>query len=128
MLDALREPHFRKLWLAGVCANTARWMDVLVLGWIALELTDSPLLVGLAGFCRSIPMIALGPVGARLAAGHRLRLTVSSSDFPQWDRNLNSGGPLFREPLTAGVVATQTVLHDAVHPSCVTLPVYRPHA
>jgi MFS family permease len=67
VLDALREPHFRRLWLAGVCINTARWMDVLVLGWIALELTDSPLLVGLAGFCRSIPMIALGAVGGLLA-------------------------------------------------------------
>jgi MFS family permease len=67
VLDALREPHFRRLWLAGVCINTARWMDVLVLGWVALELTDSPLLVGLAGFCRSIPMIAVGAVGGLLA-------------------------------------------------------------
>lgn len=66
--------------------------------------------------------IALGPVGARIAAGQRLRLTVSSSDFPQWDRNLNTGGPLFEEGATAGVVATQTVLHDADHPSCVILP------
>ncbi|MCC6312758.1 MAG: CocE/NonD family hydrolase [Thermomicrobiales bacterium] len=67
--------------------------------------------------------IDLGPVGARVRAGHRLRLNVASSDFPQWDRNLNDGGPLYAEDITAAVVATQRVFHDAEHPSCVTLPV-----
>ena len=69
--------------------------------------------------------IVLGPIGVRVPAGHRLRLQVSSSDFPHWDRNLNTGGPLFAEPSHAAVVATQTVLHDAAHPSCVALPVMR---
>ena len=36
--------------------------------------------------------IDLGPVGAHVPAGSRLRLDISSSDFPQWDRNLNTGG------------------------------------
>jgi hypothetical protein len=67
--------------------------------------------------------IALGPLAVRLPAGHRLRLDVSSSDFPQWDRNLNSGGALGREGRAAAVVARQTVLHDRAHPSRVTLPV-----
>jgi putative CocE/NonD family hydrolase len=67
--------------------------------------------------------IPLGPVGARIAAGNRVRVTIASSDFPQWDRNLNTGGPLFGENVSAAVVATQTVLHDAAHPSHVTLPV-----
>ncbi len=67
--------------------------------------------------------ISLGPVGARIAAGNHLRLNVASSDFPQWDRNLNNGGELFAEGLTEAVVARQTVLHDADHPSHVTLPV-----
>ncbi|MBA2597055.1 MAG: CocE/NonD family hydrolase [Chloroflexia bacterium] len=65
----------------------------------------------------------LGPVGVCIAAGNRLRLSVSGSDFPQWDRNLNTGGALFQEGATASVVATQTVLHDGNHPSHVTLPV-----
>ena len=72
--------------------------------------------------------IALGPIGARIAAGNRLRLTVSSSDFPQWDRNLNTGGPLFGEALTDAVVARQTVLHDGEHASYVTLPCIRDSA
>ena len=61
--------------------------------------------------------IDLGPVGARLPAGSRLRLQVASSDFPQWDRNLNTGGPVLGEPAFAGVLATQTVLHNHDHPS-----------
>jgi putative CocE/NonD family hydrolase len=67
--------------------------------------------------------IALGPLAVRVAAGHRLRLDVSSSDFPQWDRNLNTGGPLGREGASAAAVAHQTVLHDRARPSHVTLPV-----
>jgi len=67
--------------------------------------------------------IPLGPLGVRLPAGHRLRLTVSSSDFPQWDRNLQTGGPLYQEGPGAMVVATQTVLHDLDYPSRLTLPV-----
>ena len=67
--------------------------------------------------------IELGPVGALIPAGHRLRLVLGSSDFPQWDRNMNTGGPLFTEPSTAGVPATQTVLHNSSHPTRVTIPV-----
>jgi MFS family permease len=67
VLAALQEPHYRRLWLAGLCVNTARWLDFLVLGWLALELTDSPLMVGLAAFCRAAPMMALGPVAGLVA-------------------------------------------------------------
>ncbi len=56
--------------------------------------------------------IVLGPVGVRIPAGSRIRVHVSSSDFPQWDRNLNTGGPLGAEGPSAAVVATQTVRHD----------------
>jgi putative CocE/NonD family hydrolase len=68
--------------------------------------------------------IRLGPVGVLVPAGHRLRLDVASSDFPQWDRNLNTGGALGREGREAAVVATQAVYHDAARPSRVTLPVH----
>ena len=69
--------------------------------------------------------IPLGPVGVRLQAGQRIRLDVSSSDFPQWDRNLNTGGPLGAEPASAAVVATQAVFHDSARPSRLRLPVER---
>jgi len=53
--------------------------------------------------------------------GHRIRVQVSSSNFPRFARNTNSGGPLATDATL--VVAQQTVLHDATHPSHVRLPV-----
>jgi predicted acyl esterase len=55
------------------------------------------------------------------AAGHRLRLHISSSDFPRWDRNPNTGHPFGTDAST--VPADQTVRHDAAHPSHLVLPV-----
>ena len=69
--------------------------------------------------------IELGPVGAKIGAGSRLRLDIASSDFPQWDRNLNTGArPLTDGPLDASP-ATQTVLHNRSYPTRVRLPVLR---
>jgi putative CocE/NonD family hydrolase len=53
--------------------------------------------------------------------GHRIRLEISSSNFPRFDRNPNTGGPLADERQVRR--AEQTVYHDAEHPSCVVLPV-----
>ena len=69
--------------------------------------------------------IPLGPVGIHLEPGQRIRLDIASSDFPQWDRNLNTGGPLGMEPASDAVVATQAVFHDAARPSRLRLPVER---
>ena len=69
--------------------------------------------------------IDLGPTAYVFKAGHRIRVQISSSDFPQWDRNLNTGGQLGDEGATRARVATQTVLHDASHPSRITLPIVR---
>jgi len=53
--------------------------------------------------------------------GHRIRLEVSSSNFPRFDRNPNSGKPFGTD--TELLSATQTILHDAEHPSHLVLPV-----
>jgi putative CocE/NonD family hydrolase len=53
-------------------------------------------------------------------AGHRLRVQVTSSDFPWYDRNLNTGGPFGEE--VRGQVAANTVFHDTLRPSHVLLP------
>jgi putative CocE/NonD family hydrolase len=65
--------------------------------------------------------IDLGPVGNRFLAGHRIRIEVASASFPQFDRNMNTGGPFGRE--TRGVTASQRVFHDADRPSAVILPI-----
>ena len=54
-------------------------------------------------------------------AGHRIRLDVSSSNWPRFDANPNTGAPFARSPASAPVV--QRIFHDATHPSRVTLPV-----
>jgi len=54
-------------------------------------------------------------------AGHRLRVEIASSNFPRFDRNPNTGYELGVS--TEMRVATQTVLHDAGHPSHILLPV-----
>jgi putative CocE/NonD family hydrolase len=53
--------------------------------------------------------------------GHRIRLEVSSSNFPRWQRNLNTGGNNFDE--TEWEVAQNTIHHSAEHPSRIVLPV-----
>ena len=53
-------------------------------------------------------------------AGHRLRVHVTSSDFPRYDRNLNTGGRIGQE--TEGRVAANTVYHDGPRPSHLLLP------
>jgi hypothetical protein len=59
--SVLRERPYRRLWLSGLCVNGARWMDLILLGWLAFQLTDSPFTVGLAAFARSAPLMVLGP-------------------------------------------------------------------
>ncbi len=54
-------------------------------------------------------------------AGHRIRLEVSSSNFPRFDRNLNTGESAATSAKWA--TAANTILHDAAHPSVLLLPI-----
>jgi putative CocE/NonD family hydrolase len=65
--------------------------------------------------------IDLGATSNLFRVGHRLRLEVSSSNFPRFDRNPNTGG-VFGEDREVRK-AEQTVLHGAAHPSRLILPV-----
>lgn len=65
--------------------------------------------------------LVLGPTAVCFRAGHRLRLEITSSDFPCFDRNHNTGGAdLFETTLAR---ARQTVHHSATYPSHLRLPV-----
>ncbi len=65
--------------------------------------------------------IDLWATGITLRAGHRIRVEVTSSSFPRWDRNPNTGesGP----SASRTEVARQRVFHDPARPSRVTLTV-----
>jgi putative CocE/NonD family hydrolase len=62
----------------------------------------------------------LYPTANVFRAGHRIRLDVSSSNYPRFDVNPNTGEPLWASAATR--IAVNTVHHDAEHPSRVTLP------
>jgi putative CocE/NonD family hydrolase len=57
------------------------------------------------------------------AAGHRLRIEVSSSNFPRFDRNLNTGGNNYDE--SRGVVARNVVHHSTEYPSNLVITVVK---
>jgi uncharacterized protein len=65
--------------------------------------------------------IRLGAYSLYLPPGHRMRLQVTSSSFPRYDRNLNTGGRNFDE--SVAVVARNRVFHDNLHASYLQIPV-----
>src|SRR5205814_9487326 len=56
-------------------------------------------------------------------AGHCIRLEVSSSNFPRFDRNTNTGGTIASEREKDFVQAVNRVYHDSAHPSHLILPI-----
>ncbi len=65
--------------------------------------------------------IRLYPTSNVFRRGHRVRVDVSSSNFPRFDVNPNTDEPL--NDHRRRVVATNTIYHDAAHPSHIVLPV-----
>jgi predicted acyl esterase len=53
--------------------------------------------------------------------GHRIRLEISSSNFPRTDRNMNTGNPFGMN--AEGIPALQTIYHEPNYPSYLDLPV-----
>jgi putative CocE/NonD family hydrolase len=68
-------------------------------------------------------MIEAGVTSNVFLAGHRIRLEISSSNFPRFDRNPNTGRAIATE--TELRAARQSVLHGRRYPSAVVLPVVR---
>ncbi|MGA8342843.1 MAG: CocE/NonD family hydrolase, partial [Candidatus Sulfotelmatobacter sp.] len=63
----------------------------------------------------------IGATSNVFRAGHRLRLELSSSNFPRFDRNLNAGeNPEHGRKFTS---AENRIYHDPEHPSAIVLPV-----
>jgi len=81
---------------------------------------------------RSAPLVPGEPVELSIdlwdlahtfRAGHRLRVEISSSNFPRFDRNMNTGHELGADGAQDALSAAQQILHDAEHPSALLLPV-----
>jgi putative CocE/NonD family hydrolase len=69
--------------------------------------------------------VKIGPLNTSnvFLAGHSLRIEVSSSNFPRFTRNLNTGGKIYDE--TEGVVANNQIHHSGQYPSRIRIPVVR---
>ena len=65
--SALSNHNYRYFWLASVFTYQARWIEIPALGWIILQLTNSPWLVGVVGFCGMFPMALFGIFAGVLA-------------------------------------------------------------
>lgn len=65
--------------------------------------------------------VELWPTSILFKRGHKIRIEISSSNFPRYDRNLNTGGDISKE--TSPVVAVQTLHHSLAMPSRIILPV-----
>jgi putative CocE/NonD family hydrolase len=65
--------------------------------------------------------IDLGATSNVFKAGHRIRLEISSSNFPRFDRNLNTGHAIGDD--TSMRTALQTILHNAEYPSHIIMPI-----
>jgi uncharacterized protein len=128
-------PILVHLWAASSAPDTdfvARLVDVHPSGY-AQNLTDGIIRARYRHFSRGEAPSLIKPGKAYefeidlwatsnvFKAGHRIRLDVTSSNFPRWDRNPNTGHDFGADAELA--VAHQTILHDSEHPSYVTLPI-----
>jgi len=114
---------------------TAKLVDVFPDGH-ALNLTDGLLRLryreSLEKAERAIPgkiyrvVVDAGVTSNVFRKGHSIRLEISSSNFPRFDRNPNTGGPIADEITLRK--ATQTVYHDHNHPSHLLLMTMPPRA
>ena len=55
--------------------------------------------------------------------GHQIRIEISSSNFPRFDRNLNTGGNNFDEK--NAITAHNKIHHSSAHPSMIRLPIVK---
>ena len=67
--------------------------------------------------------IDLGATSNVFKVGHHIRLEVSSSNFPRFDRNTNTGGMIATEGEQDCMRSINRIYHDATHPSHLVLPI-----
>jgi len=77
--SALRHQSFRRLWVTTLLSSTARWADLIVVGWLTLELTDSALMVGIVTACKMAGYILAPLMGVAADRMDRRKLLIVAS-------------------------------------------------
>lgn len=67
LTSLLARPAFRRLWFYSCAGSFTLWTEIIITGWVALQLTGSPWLVALTGVGRSAAVPLIGPFGGTLA-------------------------------------------------------------
>jgi MFS family permease len=80
---ALKYRNFTLLWSGLIASNVGTWMQNVAVGWLMLQLTNSPLWLGLQGLCFAVPMIVL-PLFGGATADHvnRIKLLYVTQSGP----------------------------------------------
>jgi MFS family permease len=77
---ALEERDFRIFWLGQLVSVTGTWMQTVAQGWLILQLTGSPFILGLAAAARSIPVLLLAfPAGIVADRFDRRRIVITTN-------------------------------------------------
>jgi MFS family permease len=64
---ALALPPFRRFWTGTMLSNLGTWMQSVAQGWLVLQLTDSPMMLGFVGFAQTVPSLLLNLFGGVVA-------------------------------------------------------------
>jgi MFS family permease len=88
--SALRHREFRLLWVATLLSSTARWADVVVVGWLTLELTDSPFWVGIVSAAKMVGYLAAPFMGVLIDRMDRRMLLMVAAGV-----NLGAAAAMF---------------------------------
>src|SRR2546430_17695605 len=67
MFRALRHRNFRLFWSGAFLSNTGTWMQAVAQGWLVLQLSDSPLWLGVDGVMATVPGLVLTLAGGVFA-------------------------------------------------------------
>lgn len=80
---ALAVPEFRDFWIGSIVSNVGSWMQIVAMGWLILQLTNSAFYLGLVGLVRAVPALSLTLVGGVLAdrLDRRKTLIVTQVSF-----------------------------------------------
>jgi MFS family permease len=66
-LAPLHNRNYALLWSASFVSNSGTWMQIVALGWLVYNLTNSPFYLGLVGFAKAAPVLVLPPMGGVMA-------------------------------------------------------------
>jgi MFS family permease len=81
--DALTVRDYRLLFQGNAVTSIGYWMQQVALGWLVLDLSDSPLYLGLATFARNFPMLVISPFGGVIADRLDRRAVLLSTQVAQ---------------------------------------------